>query len=1009
MPRLWVTALIVATVAVASAASALAVEVGAPALGALHWRSIGPFRGGRVLAVSGASDDRLHFYFGAVNGGVWETRDAGRTWRPVSDSLPVGSIGAIALAPSDPRVLYVGTGEADMRSDIAQGLGVFKSTDSGKSWASSGLGDTQQIARILVDPKNADVVLVAALGHPYGPNAERGVFRSSDGGRSWTRTLYRDADTGAIDLAFKPGDSSTVYAALWQTRRPPWNVYAPSSGPGSGLYKSIDGGRTWTAISGHGLPSSPGRIGLAVAATAPDRLYALVDAKDGGLFRSEDAGATWSKMSGDPRIWERGWYFGGLAVNPRNADQLWACDTILLRSDDGGRTFLPLKGDPTGDDFHALWIDPADPDRRILAVDQGALVTLNGGATWSSWFNQPTGQFYHVATDGRFPYRVYGAQQDSGAADVPSRTGGWDGVDITNFHELTPGGESDNIAPDPGDPDIIYGGRVARLDLRSGQVRSVDPTLAYPDRYRRTWTLPLSFGKGGKALYFANQRIFRTLDGGDHWTPISPDLSRADPGAPPTLDAPTVADNEDPGPRMGVVYSLGPSPISQGDLWAGTDDGQVWRTRDGGANWINLTPPRLTAWSKVAAIEPSHFDPQVAYIAIDRHRLDDFAPYIWRTGDGGRSWSPIVDGLATGGTFNAVNVVREDPVRRGLLYAGTERGAFVSLDDGKGWTPLQVGLPATSIRDITVHGDDLVIATHGRGFYVMDDIEPLRELARDARAGSRLFAPAAAVRARPSGFTGTPKPKDEPMAANPPSGAYIDYTLANDARTPVEIEVTDMDGSLVRRFSSADPTIAPALAKIATAPEWIVTPQPPSPLAGQHRFVWDLHYASPAGPQADPRLAGVWAPPGRYTVSLSVDGVTLRQSLDVRPDPRVKASADSYRREFALARRIEADRVRASAMLKDIAKVRAELTGIATSAARERDSRAAALVNPRSLTSLTTLAANLTALEIAVDGADGGPSADAIAGYANASRTLARTIADWSALKSEITAAGSAG
>ncbi len=454
---------------------------------ALEWRSIGPFRGGRVLAVAGASDSPQHFYFGAVNGGVWETRDAGRTWRPIFDDAPVGSIGALAVAPSAPAILYVGTGEADMRSDIAQGLGMFRSADGGKTWTPSGLTDSRQIARILVDPTNPEVVLVAALGHPYGPNAERGVFRSQDGGKTWTRTLFKDADTGAVDLAYRPGDPGTVYAALWQTRRPPWNIYAPSNGPGGGLYKSRDGGRTWSRIGQTGLPAATGRIGLAVTPAAPDRLYALVDAKDGGLFRSDDAGETWSKIDGDPRIWQRGWYFGGLAVNPRNPDEIWVCDTIVLHSTDGGRSFLPQKGDPTGDDFHALWIDPVDPDRRILGSDQGALVTLNGGDSWSSWYNQPTGQFYHVATDNRFPYNVYGAQQDSGAASVPSRTTGFDGINMTHFHELTPGGESDNIAPDPDDPN------------RFSEVGSIGSICA-PVRFAmstRPWPSPIITGRPG--------------------------------------------------------------------------------------------------------------------------------------------------------------------------------------------------------------------------------------------------------------------------------------------------------------------------------------------------------------------------------------------------------------------------------------------------------------------------------------------------------------------------------
>ena len=937
------------------AAPALAAPITPADYAMLHWRSIGPFRGGRVLAVSGASDDRLHFYFGSVNGGVWETRDAGRTWNPIFDAVKVGSIGALAVAPSDPKTLYVGTGESDMRSDIAQGEGMFRSRDGGKTWSAIGLKDSQQIARILVDPRDPRRLLVAALGHPYGANDERGVFLSTDGGETWKRTLYKDADTGAVDLTFKPGDPNVVYAALWQTRRPPWNVYAPSSGPGGGVYKSVDGGQTWTPIVGKGLPAATGRSGLAVSPAAPARVYALIDAKaGGGLYRSDDDGATWTQSSADPRIFQRGWYFGEFTVNPTNPDQLWVCDTIVLRSDDGGKTFLPVKGDPTGDDFHPLWIDPADPARRILGSDQGAQVTLNGGATWSSWFNQPTGQFYHVAVDNNFPYRVYGAQQDSGAADIPSRGGSpWDGVNMTQFHESEAGGESDNLAPDPTDPAIVYGGRVDRLDRHTGQVRSVDPTLALPGEYRETWTLPLVFGPGGKTLYFANQRLFKTENGGDHWDAISPDLTRPDPGVPSTLDAATAADTNGPGARKGVIYSIGPSPRSPGDIWVGTDDGLVWRTKDFGAHWTDVTPRGLRPWSKIGVVEPSHFDADTAYLAIDRHRLDDSRPYVLRTRDGGRTWTPIAAGLDT-----TVNVVREDPVRRGLLFAGTERGAFVSFDDGGSWSPLAAGLPTTSVRDIVVKNDDLVIATHGRGFYVLDDIAPLRALAGDGSTTTRLFPPALAVRFLPSGFTGTPMPKDEPMAVDPAFGAAIDYRLA--AGGPVEIRIEDASGGLVRHFTSADPDPAPDLAHIDSAPEWLPRSPPPAATAGVHRFVWNLRYALQPGVQPDFRLGGIWAPPGRYSVILTANGKTLRQPLEIVPDPRVKASPAAYQAEFDLARKIEAGRGRVATAIK-AAPADAELK---------------------------TLAERLGKLQLAVDGADGAPSADAVSGYAQASAAV---------------------
>jgi photosystem II stability/assembly factor-like uncharacterized protein len=989
----------------------------------LHWRSIGPYRGGRVLAVDGVLGEPGHFYFGAVNGGVWETRDAGRTWQPIFDTAGVGSIGALAIAPSDAKTIYVGSGEADMRSDIAQGIGMFKSTDAGKSWAHIGLEDSQQIGKILVDPHDANVVLVAALGHPYGPNAQRGVFRSTDGGKTWTKTLYRNADTGAIDLAFRPGDPSTVYAALWQTRRPPWNVYPPSNGPGGGFFKSTDGGEHWIQITGHGFPAPTGRIGIAVAPSSPDRVYALIDGKDGGLYRSEDAGATWKKITGDKRIWQRGWYFSGITANPKNADEVYVCDTIVLRSMDGGAHFIALKGDPTGDDFHALWIDPNNPDRRILGTDQGTLVTLNGGTTWSSWFNQPTGQFYHVITDNRFPYRVYGAQQDSGAAGVPSRTTGIDGINMPQFHEITAGGESDNIAPDPADPDLVYGGRVEKLDLKTEQTRDVDPTLAFPDRYRGTWTLPLVWGKREHALYFGNQRIFKTNDGGQHWSPISPDLTRTNPPVPGTLDAPTIADETHIGARRGVVYAIGPSPRDARLIWAGTDDGLVWRTNDGGGHWQDVTPKGLGAWSKIGTMEPSHFDPNTAYIAVDRHRLDDFAPYIYATHDGGRTWTPVASGISTGGVLNAVNVVREDPVRRGLLFAGTERGMFVSFNDGVEWQALESGLPPTSVRDIDIHGNDLVIATHGRGFYILDDIEPLRELALHSQSGARLFAPAPAIRFRAAGFSGTPMPKDEPMAPNPPDGAPIDYVLPSHVKGPVRLTVTDAKNLPVRAFSSDKLPPKLDVAKLDTAPEWVPVPVPVRGTQGGHRFYWDFHYEKPAGMDSE-RYEGVWAPPGRYNVTLAVDGQTYKQSLDVKPDPRVHAKPADYQHEFALAQQIENARVRAGAALKEAQVMHTTLVQRAAKGNMAAKAQFLALDSallrlselppsdagdvpqgPLSPTGLMGLLEDFGKLAQAVDGADGAPTPDAESGFRQRTQALATLLVQWNSLKAQIDAA----
>lgn len=983
----------------------------------LHWRSIGPFRGGRVLAVTGVPGEPDHFYFGAVNGGVWETHDAGRTWKPIFDSAPVGSIGAIAVAPSNPKVIYVGTGEADMRSDIAQGAGMYRSSDGGKTWQQIGLTDSQQIGCILVDPTDPDIVLVAALGHPYGPNPVRGVFRSSDGGKTWQRTLYKNPDTGAIDLAFEPGNPQVVYAALWQTRRPPWDVYPPSSGPGSGLYKSTDGGLTWSHLTGHGLPARVGRIGIAVAPSMPQRVYALIDSMQGGLYRSEDGGASWTRMSGDRRIWGRGWYFGGVTVDPRNPDIVYVCNTAMYESRDGGSHFVPIKGAPGGDDYHQLWIDPHHPERRILGVDQGAVVSLDGGATWSSWYNQNTAQFYHVITDNRFPYWVYGAQQDSGAAGIPSRTDNIDGINLRQFREVTAGGESDDIAPDPDDPQIIFGGRVDKLDLRTGETQSVTPMLAYPDIYRETWTLPLIFGPG-HALYFGNQRIFRTTNDGQHWDLISPDLTRPKPAIPHTLDRPTIQDTLLNGSRRGVVYSIGPSPLDPQLIWAGTDDGLLWKTSDGGGHWQNVTPSQLTAWSKVTGVEPSHFDRDTAYIAIDRHRLDDPRPYIYRTHDGGRTWTAIVEGIADRPILNSVNVVREDPVRKGLLYCGTERGVYVSFDDGDHWQPLQQNLPRTSVRDIQVHGDDLVIATHGRGFWIMDDIALLRSLAQDPSTTTRLLPPALAYRVRSTGFTGTPFPKDEPMGANPPLGAYIDYVLGPSAVGPVTLTIFDMQGRLVRSFSSTDKPHKPDLSKIDIAPKWIVPPVPLAAGPGAHRFVWDLHYAPPSPPLMGDNGPedGVWAPPGRYRLDLAVNGKRYEQSLTVLPDPRVKLPASAYSEEFSLALTLEHSRVEIASLLDEarnihaaIVERRKQASGRTARALATADRQLMAIadlppetgspdatgLSVKSITGLRYLSSAFAQLARAVDGADAAPSADLERGYMKHAALLSHAIGDW--------------
>ncbi|HET8922159.1 MAG TPA: hypothetical protein VFN26_04095 [Candidatus Acidoferrum sp.] len=890
----------------------------------LRWRLIGPFRGGRTLAVTGVRGQPDVFYFGSVGGGVWKTDDAGRTWKPIFDSQAIASIGAIAVAPSDSNVIYVGSGEADMRSSISYGDGMYKSVDAGKTWARIGLGDSRQIGRILVDPRDANRVFVVALGHSYGPNPERGVFRSKDGGKSWQKILYHDENTGAIDLAFEPGNPKTIFAALWQTRRPPWSVYPPSNGPGSGLYRSNDGGDHWEQVMGHGLPSEGlGRIGIAFAPSNPRRIYLIVDAKDGGLYRSDDGGQNWQRVSNDRRVWQRGWYFGEVSVDPKNPDIVYLPNTSTYQSRDGGKTFAAFKGDPTGADYHEMWIDPDEPQRMALTSDQGTIVTRNGGHTWSSCYNQATAQFYHVITDNRFPYWVYGAQQDSGAAATPSR-GKFRSLNFHDWRPMEAGDENGYIAPDPLNPGVVFGGFVTKQDLSDEQIQPMPPTLAHPGQYRRTWTLPLVYSTiDPHVLYFGAQVLFRTVDGGNTWQVISPDLTREDPGVPPNLDATTAADAPS-GKRRGVIYTIAPSYVRLGEIWTGTDDGQIQVTQDEGKTWENVTPPEFTPWSKVTHIEASHSDAGTAYTAVDRHRLEDYRPYLYRTRDLGKSWQKVTNGIADG---SFLNCVREDPVRKGLLYACTEKGVYVSFDDGDDWQPLQLNLPVTSVRDLVVHDDDLVVATFGRSFWVLDDVTPLRQIdSRMAAADVWLYRPATAYRVRPGSDQSTFVPPDEALAANPPDGAVLDYYLKEKAVAPIQLEIFDGEGKLVWRFASDDELHKINPNELAFPSYWMPEPQALSAAAGMHRFVWDLKYplaksvrSSFYGP------SGVWAMPGNYTVKLTANGKSTTQPLTVKLDPRVKKSQEELLRQFELASRIASRLGEVSTALQQVSDLRKQI------------------------------------------------------------------------------------
>jgi photosystem II stability/assembly factor-like uncharacterized protein len=977
--------------------------------------------------VAGFPGSGTNFYFGSVGGGVWRTMDAGVVWEPIFDRQPVASIGAIAIASSDPKVIYAGTGESDIRSNLSSGDGVYKSTDGGQTWTNVGLRDSRQISRIVVDSQDPRVVYIAALGHAYAPNSERGVYKSIDGGATWIKVLDQGANTGASDLAIATEDSKVLFATTWRSRRPSWSTYAPLDGPGSGLFRSRDGGQSWSRLTTNGLPDGDwGRTAVAVSPNGK-RVYALIsNTKKPGLYRSDDGGNTWTLQNDDRRLTSRAWYFGNITIDPNNPDVVYMPNVALYRSEDGGKTISVVRGAPGGDDYHQIWVDPKDSSRMILGTDQGATISLDYGQTWSSWYNQPTAQFYHVITDDQFPYVVYGAQQDSGSAAVRSRA---------DSGQITPrdwfpasGSESGYIAPDPKDPNILYVtgtyGDVTRFNIRTSFSQNIAPWPLQnfgvdinARKYRDPWTPVLLFSPfDKKTLYLGTQYVMKTLDGGLHWEIISPDLtgSTQHPGDKKPEGPATVENAKQRG--YGVVYTIAPSSLNGNLIWAGSDTGLIHITRDGGKSWKDVTPNGLGDWSKISLIEASHFDPAEAYAAVDRHRLDDQKPFLYRTRDYGATWQLITDGI---GTSSFLRAVREDPQTRGLLFAGTELGIYVSFDDGDHWQSLQLNLPTASIHDLVIHGDDLVVATHGRAFWILDNITPLRQAHDVAKAESSwLYRPATAVRVDNDLFLGSPLPPEEPTAKNPPNGAVIDYYLKT-AADHIKLEILDQKQNLIRSFSSDDAKEQKHPPR-PIAERWFPKPEILETTPGLHRFIWNLAWGNSGPKSADaaseddfraPR--GPRAVPGTYLVRLTVDGKTSTQPLKIVMDPRSPASPRDLEQRLQLGRQIFVEAISSRRVLAEVKSVQKQLDALEQKVGDHADLKFAVSQletevrkilagsddPPSSAVGLESASAGLASALAVVESGDRDVPSQAVALYDESSQALKLRIADWNHVK----------
>ncbi len=991
----------------------------------MRWREIGPMRAGRTRALAGVPSQPATFYFGAVNGGVWKTTDAGATWFSVWDDQPTGSVGSIAVAESDPSIVYVATGEGLARPDLSTGNGVYKSTDAGKTWMHLGLNDAQQIGQVAIDPKDANRVFVAVTGHPYGPNEERGLYRTLDGGKTWKKVLYTNAHTGASEVRIDPQHPNVVYAGMWQRQEGPWENGA-WSGTEGGFYRSADGGDNWTKLTGHGLPDDIVQVNVTVSPSNSKRVYAAIATQRGvGLYRSDDEGVNWIHAPVDDSRAEARIGGGDLpvpVVDPQDPDTLYVASVVTWKSTDAGKTWYGLRGAPGGDDYQNVFVNPNNTRIIALASDQGVVISQNDGQSWTQWYNQPTAQIYHVTADNAFPYRVCGGQQDSGSACVSSRSN--DGR-IT-FNDWHPAGieEYGYAAPDPLDPDIVYGGKVTKYNRRTGQVQNVEPK---PLRsYRVLRTQPLMFSPvDPHKLYFAANTLWLTTDGGKNWKEVSPDLTRASFDLPATLDYYKDSPTAKPVQR-GVIYALGLSPLDGNRLWAGTDDGLLWTTTDGGKNWQNITPPELKPFWKVFNMDAGHFDTQTAYAAINTMRLDDFRPHLFRTHDGGKTWKEITNGIPEG---QATSTIREDPKRKGLLYAGTETQVYVSFDDGDHWQSLRLNMPASSVRDLQVKDDDLIAGTHGRGFLILDNLTPLRQIAAKlAQENVHLYAPQTAIRIRGNMNPPTPWPPDMATGENPPDGAMIDYYLGPDFSGVVTLEIADNKGNVITRIGSTDP-IPPLDPRYPVPALWARPPRVLSAAPGHHRFLWDMQYPQvpgmSTGPDADQAVpyntpsvsTAPWVLPGNYSVRLIAGGKTMTEPLKVVMDPRVKTSASDLENQFKVSKAIYDDLLNATSAIHEITVLREQLKArqaqppVANTsdsleakldkiAGSERGLRGmggrGAPAGPATLTSVRT---QLARVEHSIQNADEAPTTAQSEAYQTVRKPLDDLLRQWNQLK----------